>query len=231
MSEWCKKMSAPRLLVDKRDSIGFKHMDIESKSISMLSQSRKKRRRATTVEFVPSVYYYMCFTVTTLSIAFTVALAMVSNKDESIDECFLGNGYIPNRLYVVSFPIFSVLYSLGLRNIPTTTDHHMHSLIGFIISIFYFVSSLSLTIISWRCSNLLEKIDDISWICVSSLWVVAWAFFSWSRFYAKYLKDNPLQLLLFLRCICLPPTMKKLVILLPYFLTAGGILINADKIR
>jgi hypothetical protein len=217
-------MSIPKLKVDRCDTIGMKHVDVERQYLTA------SIRKTTTVTFIPDLFYYGCIISTTLSILFSVLVVAISGNGTS-DHCFKHNGYISNRIFVVPFPIFNLLYSCGLRNIPTFTNHFHHSLFGLFCSILYFSSSISLTAMSWWCSSAPEKADVFFWIVLSSIWVVAWTYFASKCFYKKYIESNPLQLLLFMRCVCIPPEIKKILLISPYFLVSGSIFINADQIR
>jgi hypothetical protein len=123
------------------------------------------------------------------------------------------------------------LYSFALRNIPTKSNHYHHSIVGFLCSIFYFATSIYLTAMSWKCAGVLERVDVMSWIFLSFLWLLTWLYFLLTCFYLKYLKEDPLQLLLFIRCVCIPPAVKKCLFISPYVVTAGSIFINVDRLR
>jgi hypothetical protein len=207
--------------VDRCGSIGLKHVDIEHHS-----HLPSIRMVTVTESFVPPTFYYCCVASTVLSIAFTCGVAYTAG---GADDCF-GNFFISNRLYVLSLPSFHVLYSFALRNMATKHQYY-HSVFGFLCSLFYFVTSIYSTIMSWKCSNVMERIDLLAWIIISFLWLMTWLYFALVSFHLKFLKENPLQLLLFIRCVCIPSEVKKGLLIVPYVVAAGTIFINVDELR
>ena len=224
----CEELMADQK-VNMFDSVGpasLQHIDIERQIQNVPSY----RYRTATAKFVPSLFYYGCVVSTFGSAIFTASIAKHSSE-ESI-ACFSSTGiYVPRRQFIPLISIFLYLYSIALRNIPTNHDHYFHSVFGFLCSIFYFVTAIYLTVASWECSNAMERIDVLVWIFLSFLWLMTWLYFTLTCFYLKYLKENPLRLLLFIRCVCIPPEVKKVILVFPYILTAGVMFINSDRLR
>lgn len=202
------------------DSIGLRHIDIE--------QQAQPTNDAPVTSLVPNNFYYGCVIFSLISI--TCSVLVVSASSTEVNVCFSNDTFLSNRLLLVVPPAFHIFYSCALRNIPTR-NHLYHSVFGFLCSVIYFATIVYLIFHSWNCSTSYERIDGLASLSAATLWVMMWLYFSLTTFYLQFLKENPLQLLLFIRCVCIPPEVKKVLLVLPYVVASATLFIEVGQQR
>ena len=208
----------------------MQRFDIEQQSSPSQTPVEHERRSQTAItKFAPTTFYYFCLLITSVSVTYTIVIVKPSHIAER-DSCF-SSTIVPTHLHALVLPTFHILYSLALRNIPTKISHVCFGIFGLSCSIIYISFSVWTTVRIWSCSNFKEKIDIMCWIFASFLWFMTWLHFTLVCFYVTYLKDNPLQLLLFIRCYCISPRLKKVIVIFPYFALSISLFIEAYRLR
>lgn len=181
-----------------------------------------------TVQFIPSFYYHLLVLFTVSSLILSLIVEYFSYQDEHT-ACFVPGSV--RGVLILGLPCFQVLYTIALRNISSRVDAFHHSVFGLFSNIIYLVYSIYRISTEWDCSTAFGKTEKLIHVMMSLTWSLAWLYFAASSFYAKYLKQNPLELLLYLRCVCIPPLAKKCLMVSPFFLCSSIIFIATYNSR
>mmetsp|Transcript_3748 Transcript_3748/g.5809 ORF Transcript_3748/g.5809 Transcript_3748/m.5809 type:complete len:423 (+) Transcript_3748:77-1345(+) len=172
-----------------------------------------------TSPLIPLWIYIISTLTLSLYILLTGTLCVADGS--FIKICFT-NG-IFYSMYLLAFPSWMLIHVLIFRcfELVMELQYRLYScFLGVAVSLVSTVLGTMIAFKAWKCSGPYYRTAFASCILISVWWCGIWVQVLWKRFFRNADETSTQSLLIMIRCGCIPPWVKKCVLVSPYYVAA-----------